>query len=57
MSERERERIINMLLMFIIAPPDNEYQEGFLGAVLTIGNEILGIPSDNPIWEQASEIA
>jgi hypothetical protein len=35
-------------------PPDDEYQEGFLGAVLTIGNEVLGIPSNNPIWEYAS---
>jgi hypothetical protein len=53
MSKTERDTMLAMLRSFIDDPPDTEHQIGFLGAVLTIGNEVLGIPRNDPVWEQA----
>jgi hypothetical protein len=53
MSTTERDKVLAMLRGAIDHPPDTEYQIGFLGAVLVIANEVLGVPSNDPVYEQA----
>ncbi len=50
----EQEKVIRQMLSgFIGDPPDSEFQEGFLAALLTIANEVYGIPHTDQMWQQA----
>lgn len=54
MSDTPQQIVIAMLAGFIHDPPDSEYQCGFLGALLVIANEALGIPFTDPVWDAAN---
>ncbi len=36
------------LALFVIDPPDTAHQEGYLGALLAVAVEALGIPGNDP---------
>jgi hypothetical protein len=41
---------------FITDPPDDEYQQGFLGALMVIYEEALGMPKDSNILVAVKEL-
>ncbi len=48
--------IRTLLRGFIDDPPDSDYQSGFLGAVIIIANEIMGIDVNDPLLVEANSI-
>jgi hypothetical protein len=45
--------IRSMLRGFVNDPPDDAYQAGFLGGLLVVANEIMGIEKSDPLWIEA----
>lgn len=41
---------------FVRDPPDDDYQRGFLRAMLMFSNEVLGIPDDDQTWKAADAL-
>lgn len=50
---KEEEVMRAILAGFVNDPPDTEFQEGYLSAMLTFANEVMGIPNTDPLWAQA----
>lgn len=52
----QEQRIRRMLEGFVNDPPDTDYQQGFLAAVIVIGHEIMGIGFDEPVMADANAL-
>lgn len=49
-------RIRRILEGFINDPPDTDYQQGFLAAVIVIGHEIMGISMREKLMQDADAL-
>lgn len=56
MSNTVVDQIKVILQSFVGDPPDNDFQAGYLSAVLVIANEVAGIPRTDPLWRQADDL-
>lgn len=52
-----QEQIIRRMLQgFVDDPPDSEYQDGFLNAILSIAREVMGFDWNDPIFAKVDEV-
>jgi hypothetical protein len=56
MGDATTETVRRILAGFVSDPPDSDFQQGYLAAVLTIANEVLGIHATDPLWAQADAL-
>jgi hypothetical protein len=56
MSTTLSDQIRTILQSFIGDPPDNDFQCGYLSAVLVIATEVIGIGVSDPVWIKASSL-
>ena len=50
------EYVTRSVQSFLGDPPDNEYQHGFLSAMLAIAKEALGMPQDTYPFAEAEKL-
>ena len=50
------EYVTNSVQTFLGDPPDNEYQRGFLGALLIVAEEALGLQMNIPPFAEAQKL-
>ena len=53
MGDQVEEYVTEAVQMFLLAPPDTDFQCGFLAALLVVAKEALGLRMDSPPFAEA----
>lgn len=56
-DDRAKEVMRSLLRGFIDDPPDNEFQRGYLEALIVFAHDGLGMRLEDSVWRQASDLA